>query len=79
METGTAPAGTNPQLMMRYSDNAQAWSSERFNAAGETGDYSKRVRFRRLGMERRGLASDRIFELSSTDPFKVGILGADIA
>ena len=79
METGVTPAGSNPQLVLRYSDDAHNWSHERFGSAGPTGEYDWRIRFRRLGMERRGLSSDRIFELSSTDPFKVALMGADVS
>lgn len=78
MDTGNAPVGTNPQLILRYTDDGYTWSAERFVSAGGSGQYSQRVRFRRLGMERRGLASDRTFELSGTDPMKVIILGGDI-
>lgn len=78
MDVGNAPQGTNPQVVLRYTDDGYTWSNERFGAAGPAGQYSQRIRFRRLGLERRGLSSDRTFELSSTDPFKVAILGGDV-
>ena len=79
METGIAPQGTNPQVVLRYSNDAHSWSHEKFAPQGPTGQYSQRIRFRRLGMERRGLGSDRIFELSGTDVAKTVILGADVS
>ena len=79
METGTTAPGVSPLVVLRYSDDAHTWSSEKFGSAGASGQYDWRIRFRRLGMEKRGLVNDRIFELSSTDPFKVAILGADIS
>jgi hypothetical protein len=36
------------------------------------------VKFNRLGAQRRFSPSVRVFELSSTDPFKVAILGAEM-
>ena len=73
------PPGTSPQWVLRYSDDGgHNWSNENYTSAGKSGATSNRARFRRLGMERRGLQSDRIFELSTTDQFKVALLGADI-
>lgn len=79
METGTTGPSANPQLVLRYTDDSHTWSHERWTAAGQSGVYNQRTRFRRLGMERRGLGNDRVFELSSTDPFKVALLGAFIS
>lgn len=79
MEPGVAPAGSNPQVVLRYTDDAHTWSSEHYAQGGVTGDYGARVRFRRLGMERRGLSSDRVFELSGTDTAKIILLGADVS
>lgn len=80
METGIGvPDGTNPLMVLRYSDDGgHNWSCERFQPAGRTGETSWRVKFNRLGMERRGLSNDRIFELSTTDQFKVSWLGAEL-
>lgn len=78
METGVGRnVGATPLIMLRYSDDAHTWSHERFGSVGAIGNYNTRIRFRRLGMERRGMTSDRVFELSGTDPFKVSILGAE--
>lgn len=73
------PPGTNPQYILRQStDGGLSWSAEMYRSAGETGAVAKDVRWNRLGATRRGLNNDRIFELSTTDPFKVGWLGAEI-
>ena len=47
-------------------------------AAGPLGATAKTVKFNRLGATRRYGASDRIFELSCSDPFKVAILDAAV-
>lgn len=79
METGIGvPDGTDPQLMLRYSDDGgHNWSNERQGSAGQVGETDLWVKFNRLGMCRRG-PSDRIFELSSTSQFKTALLGAEI-
>jgi hypothetical protein len=79
-ETGVSvPPGLNPQVMLRQSfDGGQNWSRERFAPAGQTGQTNYRVQFRRLGMVRRGIQSDRILELSGTDPIKIALLGAEM-
>jgi len=78
LETGIdVPDGANPQIVLRYSDDGgHNWSNERQTSAGLTGQTDLRVKFNRLGMSRRG-PSDRIFELSGTDPFKVALLSAE--
>ena len=43
-----------------------------------TGQLNIDVKFTRLGATKRGLNSDRTFELSSTDVFFPGLLGAEI-
>ena len=79
MESGIGvPQSANPQIVLRYTDDAHNWSSEHYVSAGTTGNTSGRQVFNRLGLERRGLGADRAFELSSTDQFKVSILGATI-
>lgn len=70
------PAAANPQFILRYSDDSYSWSSELYTSAGHLGETGNIARWNRLGMTRRGINSDRIFELSSTDPFKVALLGA---
>lgn len=79
METGFAPAGTNPQVVLRWSDDGgHTWSNERYWGAGRTGATAHRVKFLRLGSTKRNTGLDRIFELSSTDPFTVGLIGAEL-
>jgi hypothetical protein len=80
METGIAvAAGTDPQVMLRFSDDGgHVWSNEIKMSVGKTGETAKRVKFNRLGSTRRNSGLDRIFELSSSDPYKVALIGAEI-
>jgi hypothetical protein len=80
METGNQVAqGLDPQVMLRWSDDGgHLWSNMVTTSAGKAGETAKRVRFNRLGSTRKATGLDRIFELSSTDPFKVAITGADV-
>lgn len=72
------PPGTNPQLVFEQSfDGGQTWTSQQFRSVGATGETAQDVRFNRLGATRRGLNSDRILEISTTDQWKIGWLGAD--
>lgn len=73
------PQGTNPQLMLRQSfDDGASWSAERWKAIGMAGQTMQDIRFNRLGATKRGLNSDRIFELSSTDPYFPAFIGAEV-
>lgn len=73
------PDGENPQYMMRWSDDGgHNWSDYRIKAAGETGQTHRNVTFKALGSTRRNHGLDRIFELSSTDVWGVGIMGATV-
>lgn len=74
---GVSP-GANPQFMLRYSDDAHNWSNQQLASAGRTGETTAQARFNRLGISRRGANTDRVFELSSTDPFKVALMGAEV-
>jgi hypothetical protein len=80
MQTGIdIPDGTNPQCVLRWSDDGgHNWSNEVFAAAGPPGATAQRVKFRRLGSTRRNSGLDRYFELSSTDPFPTALIGADL-
>ena len=81
MQTGVAPNGTNPQCVLRWSDDGgNNWSNGSLTTipAGATGATAARVMFRRLGQTRRNSGLDRIFELSSSDPFKVCLIGAEL-
>jgi hypothetical protein len=79
VQTGQGvPPGTNPQLVLRWSDDGgNVWSHGRFLPVGKTGATTAVIKFNRLGMTRRYGGSDRIFELSSTDPFEVAIMDAE--
>jgi hypothetical protein len=78
METGAdVPEGANPLVVLRWSDDGgHTWSEEWFRAPGPIGDTMIRVVFNRLGSTKRATGLDRIFELSSTDLFKVALIGA---
>lgn len=73
METGVGDlTTTDPQLMLRYSDdNGHSWSNERTCSLGAVGEYGKRAIFRRLGVGR-----NRVFEISLTDPVKFVVTAA---
>lgn len=80
MQTGIqVPDGADPQLVLRWSDDGgYTFSDERIVAAGRKGETTQTIKFNRLGMTRRFAGSDRIFELSSSDPFAVAIFDADV-
>jgi len=80
MQTGAGvPEGTVAQCMLRWSDDGGAtWSDARIVAVGPLGGTKQTVKFNRLGSTRRFGGSDRIFELSSSDPFMLAILDAEV-
>lgn len=80
METGiNVPSGTNPQVVLRWSDDGgHLWSNERFAAVGPIGKTAQRIKFNRLGSTKYNQGLDRIFELSSTDQFMTAIINADL-
>lgn len=80
MQTGIGvPDGTNPQVVLEWSDDGgHNWSDPRIKSAGKTGETALRVKFNRLGSTRLNSGLDRIFKVSSTDPFAVTLIGADI-
>lgn len=65
--TGTTTgAGSDPLVEMRYSDDlGKTWCDWRQGNLGKIGEYSRRVRWQRLGPMR---APGRVFEVRSTDP-----------
>jgi hypothetical protein len=64
----------NPQAMLRWSnDGGSTWSKEYWVSIGNIGRYKNRAIWRRLGMAR-----DRIFEVSITDPVKAVIVSANL-
>jgi hypothetical protein len=66
--------GANPQAMLRWSnDGGSTWSNEHWVGIGQIGRYKNRAIWRRLGMAR-----DRIFEVSVSDPIKCVIVSANL-
>jgi hypothetical protein len=66
--------GNDPQAMLRWSnDGGSTWSNEHWTSIGQIGRYQNRAIWRRLGMAR-----DRIFEVSITDPVKAVIVSANL-
>jgi hypothetical protein len=64
--------GEDPQIMMRYSDDGgHTWSSELWTSLGKIGDYTRRVKWNKLGRSR-----DRVYEISVSDPVFVQINAA---
>ena len=72
METGvglTSGQGSDPQMMLRYSDDGgRTWSNEKWTSVGAIGKYKTRVRWQRLGSSR-----DRVFSVRYTEPTKCQI------
>ena len=65
---------TNPQAMLRWSnDGGSTWSKEYWVSIGQMGKYKNRAIWRRLGMAR-----DRVFEVSITDPVNAVIISANL-
>ena len=75
LDNGNAPESPAlPQVVLRQSFDAKTWSAEYYATVGPVGATTARAQWKRLGSERRGLGTDRIFELSSTDQFPVALL-----
>jgi hypothetical protein len=69
--------GYNPQVMLRWSDDAgHTWSNEHWASMGKIGAYGTRTIWRRLGMTEK--IRDRVYEVSGTDPVKIAIMGAEL-
>lgn len=77
MEVGVGTVdgpGADPVLMLRWSnDGGRTWSSLKNLPVGRVGEYRRRVKADRLGMAR-----DRVFEISISDPVKRAIMGAAV-
>ena len=74
---GTPTVGSDPQVMLRWSDDGgHTWSNEHWSPLGKIGVYQHRVFWRRLGMTLK--LRDRVYELSGTDPVKIAIMGAEL-
>jgi hypothetical protein len=69
-----AQTTTSPQAMLRWSnDGGSTWSNEYWVSVGQLGKYKNRAIWRRLGMAR-----DRIFEVSVSDPVNFVIISANL-
>jgi hypothetical protein len=79
METGvTVNSSTDPQIMLRWSDDAgYTWTPYFQMAVGKIGETAWRVIHNRLGSTKIGTGLDRVMEISGTDPVNIKILGAD--
>jgi hypothetical protein len=75
LETGVgllSGQGSDPQVMLRWSnDFGRTWSNEHWRAAGEQGEFKKRVRWLCLGA-----AYDRIYEVTVSDPINWTLVNA---
>jgi len=68
----TTGQGSDPQVMMRYSDNGgRTWSNELTASMGTIGEYNIILEWNKLGISR-----SRIFEFKVTDPVKVVFINA---
>ncbi len=68
----TIGGGTDPQAMLRYSDDGgHTWSNERWLSIGQIGEYSQRVKWNRLGITR-----GRTYEVIVSDAVKRNIINA---
>lgn len=75
MESGvglTTGQGSDPQIRMRYSNDAgHSWSNFILRSMGKIGQYFVRVFWDRLGQSR-----SRVWEISTSEPVPIRILGA---
>jgi hypothetical protein len=66
--------GSDPQVMLRVSkDGGHTWSNQKWASMGKIGEFSKRVRWNRLGMAKRWIPEIRI-----TDPVDRTIISASL-
>jgi hypothetical protein len=72
--SGDPVTGTNPQAMLRWSnDGGSTWSNEHWCSIGKIGRYKNRAIWRRLGWSR-----DRVFEVVVTDPVNAVIVSCNL-
>lgn len=76
-ETGvglTTGQGSDPQAMLRFSDDGgRTWSNEHWRSMGVQGAYRTRAAWNRLGMAR-----DRVYEVSVSDPVRRTLIEAHL-
>lgn len=69
----------NPQVILTWTDDGgHNYSNEQLSSEGDIGQTSFRVIWRRIGSTRRNTGLDRIFEVSSTEPRQVALIGASL-
>lgn len=69
----TTGQGSNPQLMLRYSDDGgRTWSNERWTTMGKIGEYAHRARFHNLGS-----FYQRMFQMTISDPIKPVVIDSN--
>ena len=74
METGVGLPGTDPQVLLRWSDDGgHTWTDYAAASIGRVGEYGTRAIWHRLGASR-----DRVYEVKIVEPVRVTILGADL-
>lgn len=77
METGvgiSSGQGSDPQILLEFSDDGgRTWSNELWRDIGEMGKTTIRCQWDRLGMAR-----DRVYRTTITDPVKRVMLGASL-
>lgn len=73
-ETGTAP--DNWVVTLRWSDDGGHTWSNNHTVTVTYNSYSQRIIWRRLGMTQK--LRDRVYEVSSSDPAKIAIMGAEL-
>lgn len=70
----TSGQGEDPQLMVRWSDDAgETYGNEHWVSIGKTGKYKNRALLRRLGQAR-----DRVYEARFSDPVRRDVVGATL-
>lgn len=66
--------GSDPQAMLRFSDDGgRTWSNEHWRSLGAMGAYRTRAAWNRLGMAR-----DRVYEVSVSDPVRRTLVEAHV-
>lgn len=63
--------GSDPQVMLRFSDDAYNWSNELWRDLGKIGKYQTQVEWLNMGM-----AKERLYEITMTDPIPFRLTGA---
>jgi len=71
-QNGTA-YGSDPEMMMQFSDDGHRWSTEWSEPMGKLGEFDKRVIFNRLGSSR-----NRMYQIAIDAPVQRTILGASL-